>query len=831
MNKKHDKQTTKVYRLALYGLPNSGKTCILAALAMPRDPHPLRYNCTWRKIDLSNCRNKAEAKDLKDSKEWMEKCIKKLDQQEVPEANSNSQGQLVFQYKFTDANHQTFYYIELIDYSGELIDPDLSSNKLKKNLLTRFTEMDGILVLAEAAYQKQLEDVESDQKKSYKQSHINLHKLSEAFNLLCDEKQDGGAALDIPVALLINKWDRYSAIEYDHPDKEQKKLEDFLNATDKPPHKGLYDELYSLITDGNFKAFPVSAFGMTKSTSVELPKQTNPLKSFGLEDAFIWIAERRDAIDVQHYKNDATKNWKPCGRQRGFELLNRFPDKNADLAKQVQKTLSRCRKLQIYWWRATIITLLIILLSVETIFDTINYNKHTVAIDNPRVTYTQLEKAEQWLIKYVASPVFRHVVLRIYFNQEQAQTILTKLQSDRENILWQPIEEALKTNVILAGELASKYLKYYPYGPHAQEAQDIILRANIYKLQQEDKDALRDIAVQVPKHIKDKKQLKTLLEKLRKLPLHPQVETKKMRQKRESLEQQLEQQIVEIVKQQDWQAFLRSYNNNMRRGNFLIVAQLLVNYHPAYPNLNALKEKFKLTVVKELEKHVQASMKDNRLDYAKELLDQYNKFPEELKTHTGKKKINEWRYKINEVEDKTSYEAIRNYKDIEHVNKYLQYAPLQTMKHEVEVYQNYLNKIDPNSKLKLQLQLAQIIWTDKADQDNNNRVTVYLNNKKIIHQNEIVSDWLKPTEIIGTSASFSAKPSDKIRIRISIVEEDFICPDYNNGEGIVKNKLILKLANGYDLRLKNSDGITGTAYIKLLGYPKAPSLPAWHGIR
>jgi hypothetical protein len=35
------------YRLALYGVRASGKTCILAALAMPRPAHPLRYTCTW----------------------------------------------------------------------------------------------------------------------------------------------------------------------------------------------------------------------------------------------------------------------------------------------------------------------------------------------------------------------------------------------------------------------------------------------------------------------------------------------------------------------------------------------------------------------------------------------------------------------------------------------------------------------------------------------------------------------------------------------------------------------------------------------------------------
>ena len=257
MEKKPDNK--KVYRLALYGLSASGKTCMLAALAMPRYPHPLGYSCTWQPIDVSASKNKAEAQNLEYSKEWMEKAIEKLSQQDVPEPNPTGEEQFIFQYDFTNANHQTFC-IELVDYSGELINPAISSSELAKNLRTRFAEMDGILVLAEAPYLDQLGHVESAQKSRDGQTHMDLYQLRQAFSLLRGEKQDG-AALDIPVALVVNKWDRYSAIEYNNPVNEQHKLESFLNATPQLPHKGLHDVLNSSITEGNFKPFSVSALG------------------------------------------------------------------------------------------------------------------------------------------------------------------------------------------------------------------------------------------------------------------------------------------------------------------------------------------------------------------------------------------------------------------------------------------------------------------------------------------------------------------------------------------------------------------------------------------
>ncbi|MCK5719462.1 MAG: hypothetical protein KAH84_05855, partial [Thiomargarita sp.] len=385
MAKKIDKQAKKVYRFGLYGLSASGKTCMLAALAMPRYPHPSGYSCTWQPVSADKKAGEEVAKNWEYSKEWMEKSIERLSQRDVPEPNPTGEEQFIFQYDFTGDNHQTFC-IELIDYSGELINPAISSSELAKDLRTRFIEMDGILVLAEAPYWDKLGHQENSEKSRDGEIHVDLYQLRQAFSLLRGEKQEG-ASLDTPVALIVNKWDRYSTIDYNNPNQEQEKLEKFLHDKIKqPPHKGLYDVLHSSITEGNFKTFPASALGnnefirLENGDVVERIKQVKPLKTFGLENAFIWLAEQRNAIDLQHYQVTATKNLDTC-KKTGLELLNRFPAKS-ELAKQVEKTLGQCRIRELAWWVAIIIFIPILWFGAETTMDSFNYRKHQAAIDN-----------------------------------------------------------------------------------------------------------------------------------------------------------------------------------------------------------------------------------------------------------------------------------------------------------------------------------------------------------------------------------------------------------------------------------------------------------------
>jgi hypothetical protein len=637
------KKTKKVYRLALYGLSGSGKTCVLAALATPRCPHPLSYTCVWQPIEMSasfddevDIQKKHLIKTMHRSQEWMEKAIDNLSEQEVPPPNPLSNEHFIFHYDFTAPTHQTFR-IELVDYSGTLLSLNVHSNAFAKSMLQKFAQMDGILVLAEAPFKNKLGQGQNSQKGCGEHALLDLYPLRQAFSLLRCEKQEC-AALDVPVALLITKWDRLSQnIDYTNPANEQSKLEEFLNSSPPLPHKGLSDVLRFSVSEGNFQVFPVSALGMSECVQfdngnvVERPKQVNPLLAFGLEDAFIWLAGQRDAIDLQKFKEQSTKSLNTC-QKTGLELLDRFP-KGSEQAKQINTILQKCQKAKKRRIIYTLITIILLWFLAETTIDLINYRNHIVATNNPQATPEQLEKVETWFTKYLAAPDFRHFFSKIFLSRKKAKTFLTKLQAHREKFLWGPVEKALKDkdNLPAAKVLALEYLKYYPYGQHAQHAQDIKRQAEIQQQQGENKEAVRQIQIDffVPENRQDTDKLTQLLENLRKLPVHPSTETLEMRQQRETLESLLSVQLVQIANQQKWEKFHEDYKKKMQTGHFLEAANDLFN--KSLPDddelLNELTETFKTAVIQELIQRVKDALKTNEhLDVAVELLGEYAKF-------------------------------------------------------------------------------------------------------------------------------------------------------------------------------------------------------------
>ncbi len=799
-----DKKTKKVYRLALYGLSASGKTCVLATLAMPRYPHPLGYSCLWHGIEVSDEPIKPP-RLMHRSQKWMEEAINKLSQQKLPAPNPRGDD-FIFEYDFTASTHQTFR-IQLADYSGELINPNVSKSTLAKNLRQKFIEMDGILVLAEAPFR------DGPVQKAYP----DLYPLRQAFSLLRCETQDC-VTLEVPLALLITKWDRYSDIDYANPAYEQSKLEEFFNSNPPPPHKGLCDVLRFSVTKGNFKVFPVSALGNTKCVQlengnfVERPLQVNPINAFGLEDAFIWLAQQRDAIDLQKFQTQNAL----ISKQKGLELLNRFP-KDSEQAKQINTLLQESQKVKKRRTIYAIIALAAFWFAAETAIDMMNYRHHHIAVNNPHATHKQLENAEKWFTSYIAAPDFRHPISKFFLSREKAQSILTELQAQRDQLLWMPIEKALNVNLQTAFAPASEYLKYYPYGQHAQEAQDIKLRAEIQQQQQENEEAFHKIDSEVQEHSQDINKLSQLLEDLRNLPLHPQAETPEMRQWRIVLEKQLSKQLTQLKNQQEWERFYEDYDKKMQAGDFLAAAQLFEN-SPQNSRFNELKEIFKRKVIQAIEQ----KLKDEDYSKADELLKTYAKFPAELRADESK--VATLQYQIYERQDEALYNAVKKHRDVNHILRYLQNAPLQRMAKEVSAYKMaYLDRIEPSVMLKLQLKLVQIRWENVNDY--NNIVTVFLDGKKVI-SNIVDAKPNTSTGMIGI-ANFTAKYDELITIEITVVNKDlFFDDDYGKAEML--EKPLSELVNKFSLSLRNEYQIkTGTAFFEIEGYPKAPELPAW----
>jgi predicted acetyltransferase len=644
-----------------------------------------------------------------------------------------------------------------------------------------------------------------------------------------------GAALDMPVALLINKWDRYSEIDYAHPENEQQKLEELVNAP-QSPHRTVYNDLKSSITEGNFQIFPVSALGpnefvqLENGEQLERPKQVNPLNSFGLEDPFIWLVQRHNAIDLRNYLDKGIKN-KPCGKM-GKELLNRFPAKSEE-SKQIKQVMWQCRRAAI---KRVIVGAAIVVASWfggETTWDAVKYRQFTVTVDNPQATNEELDDAQKWLTQYIAAPHFRHRLSQIFFlDREEAQTRLAKLQAYRDKFLWQAVETAKKENLQAALKPAKKYLQYYPSGAHAQEAHELILRAEIQQQQQDNEDALRQIEGAAQANWQDADSLNELLEQLRRVP-HPEAETDTMREKRVTLDQRLSKRVVQVTVLANKERFRRTYERMMRAGNFLEAARLLSNSAQDQTLLNELKGKFQKDAILEIEQRVKKALQDDRFESANELLRMYDKFPHGLQTLEDRKKVKTLQNQVAARQDQFLYELFTLYLERDRLDRYLNEAPLQTMEEEVREYKAYLEKIDPKATLTgLKVQLQSIRWQN-AYGDNDNVVRLYVDGQYFIGEGKVESKTNTTTRINRNSrSSFNAKPFDRITITVTIIEEGiWKWGDEDNGQGSVTKPVSELAAKGYGLQLRrNKDNVkTAKVYVKIIGYPEAPTLPPWRG--
>lgn len=308
-----------VYRYALYGRAKSGKTCYLTALAMGRLRNPKGYNCDW--LNTATHCPKPEgpegAWDHSDpnvaryqGREWLKMAIEAVRSGAVPKSTvSTAPLRYLFEFRGADdypgaPGLARTFTIELIDYSGELIDTDVSEESLARLVRKHMDECDGIIVLAEAPRPDSDWTVQYDE----------LLKLRSAFNLV--KRPPHG----MPIALVINKWDRLGD-EYDprhiNPEdpgqdtldkRASKVLERFLAHKPEPPHVSLIDALKGKAGEGNFQIFTASALGSCQVVGEdERPLKSYPLQSYGLEDPFLWLARRGDELRVREVEEAASK--------------------------------------------------------------------------------------------------------------------------------------------------------------------------------------------------------------------------------------------------------------------------------------------------------------------------------------------------------------------------------------------------------------------------------------------------------------------------------------------------------------------------------------------
>lgn len=193
------------------------------------------------------------------------------------------------------------YALRSFDFAGELLKDDNGDNnneffhELQNKIYSFFLNCSGILFFVEPAPDK-------------KEGFERQTEIDKLLSFLKEQK--GKWDFDIPIGLVITKWDKisneisekslsvlkYNGEELSHVqesmykgsvEEEQKKVEEYVK------NHPIYNNIYSLLSgiSQHVHIFPVSAFGQAKEH--DLPP--NELKPFNLFSPLTWVAEKRDS--------------------------------------------------------------------------------------------------------------------------------------------------------------------------------------------------------------------------------------------------------------------------------------------------------------------------------------------------------------------------------------------------------------------------------------------------------------------------------------------------------------------------------------------------------
>lgn len=485
----------RLYRFALYGRSGSGKTCILTAMSMDRRADPRGRTCSRLPVQSH------DPPELHKGKAWLEKAEELLNKGELPDPTGvDLDPPPRYRYEFTTPDREVGY-VELIDYSGELINPDDESehDSLANRLREHFRDLDGILVLAETPRQDRPSSTLSDE----------LRRLREAFGSLGATQEDERR---VPVALVLSKWDRQSELKCDDPAVEYERLPAFFDG--HVSYRSLVDKLRNSVGDAdpnnsepdepslaeeidngrsavqrrataltepddtcNWGVFPVSAFGRSQAgaDSRDVPDVTQPLQSLGLEAPFVWLMQRRDVLDLEELNRMVTEMpgwWRPRlwffrnpVLTLGRRTKSRVPPQGeqADCATRLYNRA--WRKL----WGNTCFGVLLVLLSLvalQGVGDGIRFASIGSAIDDPTTPDGVLDNACSWLKSYIATPMF-HPGFACCVSTDAAEDRLHRIFGVQEARAIQPFEDA--KNPVDKKRCGEEYSRRFPNGTYVDK--------------------------------------------------------------------------------------------------------------------------------------------------------------------------------------------------------------------------------------------------------------------------------------------------------------------------------------------------------------------------
>ena len=777
----------------------------------------------------------------------MTTAIKRLTVGDTPPPNDPSKkDDLRFRYSFTAENQS--HSVELIDYSGELVQIQVAHEEPAHMLRRVLEKMDGLLVLVPLVNSHAEEERLAEE----------VHDLQRAFAGLAAgiEKAEEGP-LNKPLAMLVNKWDRHGRLADAETARNQLRafLEGSLTAESaKPPmHRGMADRMRNSVHSGDFEEFPVSAFGesglarLDDGREIERPRQINPLASFGLLEPFLWLVRRRNEIDLRLFLDKTQKyqwvGWLPApfssgmtelvseGRSIARVLPNGTPEQQ-----HAHHALRRLDHRIVGRRFLGVALLILIYLTGEWAWDIVGYKRADATLADSKSSQPVVDSATDWYRSYRRTGPWRHLVLKsTVLGPLKAEEELRRFLERQEDRLWKQVDEA-GSDVLNQLPHANEYLKRFPNGRHKADASAIIEKAKIAVERRENDLTLQLLKAKLAAEmlrpseiINDLGPLENLHGELSALPKYPNSETEAQAADRRGLMAAVVRKIDEVAAAKDWLQFEKSYETYMADKNVIAAAGILKK-RLADQRIAKLKADFLGRSQKALQQRIEGlaiPKTDVAWEEADSLLEDFMRIDAALQRQDSAKYAQVLRSWINEQQDTHLYEQVRARRDQESVERYLTKAPLKGMREAVTKYGQYLEESRGARDLDLTLVLTEVRWGQNARDETNNNVMVRFGkvgqpDKLVFDVKDVSSKSRQPQTLSEKPHPFRAKLTDRCSMSVEIISRNRILADNPQGKG--PDEHLVRDMQNFCVALHEPDN---WVWFHVEGLPHEPELKDW----
>ena len=705
------KQSGYRYKIGLIGSRASGKTCLLVALFMARRANPRGYNAAMFPLkDPDNQENKFAM------------AVKELREGNWPEPTRPEDHHLVG--RFTDGK-MLEKYVELFDYSGDLVNPTAADGPNAKRLRARLRKMDGLLVLAEHPI------LTSETFELSKE----LSGLMQVISLLRGEGSDNPSAdkRTVPIAMLVTKWDRSPHFDpsLDADGQECVLNEKFLNAKPEPYHRAVANVLRPA-SDNRFKAFPVSAITplrRVKGVEKELPPVHVPLQSVGLEDPFIWVIEQRDELDAAELRQSlegTTILTPPWTAFRNVRVATRLKRRFKAAAPEGVRIGPLYRKAWRQFVAQTSLSLILILCCLALIETPWDFKQHHIAVSQANDPSGNWQEGAKWFRDFGRSSVTRHFVYsRVVLSKQAAQQQALKIEKEKDDAFFEMLNKGFNDDKLDESEkLANEQNLVFPNSPHRQQRDQILVRIvgkriettfqkvlsqwneRFEPLRPSDHDGLADLE----RKLRDLNGLADEIRKYDKVPLTGVIRDPylKILTNCDDLRKDLAKKIADKRIREGW---VRDYRQAIDAGEYAKAARLFTDdrFQKVPDGADHLR-KFQANL-----KGWIASRCDT-LSHQGENWEEAVKYAEQFTaldiraviTERTRNDIQSIIQGLKKKGDVFFYNLVKTNQDTPSINNYLEKAPIQSMASEVTSYRKWLQ--DRQVPKTLTFRLLKIVW-------------------------------------------------------------------------------------------------------------------------